>query len=175
VKIPRLKPLQIVGLVCVVLFGIRLVILLRMPKRDPFFLPGALPMHGTLENARDHSLSPEDLESPPLFALPPTIPAPDAKTPNLLEIGPQDARDDLYCSGIIHAFHRTQVDSFSADAQQRRDKIIALAERGTARLLSSGAVQPGGTAAVADAHSERALADYANGSARFTVEEAMRR
>ena len=51
----------------------------------------------------------------------------------------------------------------------------ALAERGTAAMVASGAVRSGETAAVADAHSAQALADYANGTARFTFEEAMRR
>lgn len=90
-------------------------------------------------------------------------------------IGPPEARDDLYCSGVIFAFHRASGDTMSPEARQRRDRVIALAERGVARLLASGAVGPGETAAIADAHGEKARADFANGTLRIPLEDCLRR
>ncbi len=157
-----MKPLQWVGVAAIAFFGGKLVYDLTRPEPDPFLLPGAMPMSDTLAAS-----DPVELPIPPLPEIPVVIPPP----LDPLIVGSDAARDDLYCSGIIFAAHRASGDEFSPEAQARRDRVIALAEAGVAKLLSEGAAQTGETAAIADAHSTRALDDFAVGTPRISVEE----
>jgi hypothetical protein len=156
------KPLQWVGVAAIVVFGGKLILDLTRPERDPFALPGAMPMSDTL-GASD----PVEFPMPSLPETPVVIPPP----LDLLIVGSDAARDDLYCSGIMFAAHRASGDEFSAEAQARRDRAIALAEAGVAKLLSEGAAQTGETGAIADVHSTRALDDFTAGTPRISVEE----
>jgi hypothetical protein len=149
----RLRPLQIVGLIAVVVFGGRLVWQLTEPKRDPFHLPGAIPMN---------------VPAGPLPAAPPAA--------DLLAVGSDDAKDDLYCSGLIFAAHRASADTLSDDeAQKRRDHVIALASAGVQKLMAAKAAGATETAAIADAHTAKAAKDFAAGTPRITLESCQER
>jgi hypothetical protein len=93
-----------------------------------------------------------------------------------LTVGSETARDDLYCSGVIFAVHRSKPeDALSDDAQKRRDAVIALAEAGVAKLKTDGVATDATTASFADAHSEKAAKDFAAGKTRISFEECMGR
>lgn len=158
----RLRPLQIVGLLAVVGFGIKLVFLLTEPKRDPFDLPGAMPMSAPIETS---------LPEPPA----PVTEAPNPAPADLLGLGPDEAKDDLYCSGMIFAAHRESADTLSDDAQKRRARVVALASAGVEKLIAAKAADATQTAAIADAHAAKAAEDIATGTPRLTVEACEQR
>lgn len=159
----KLRPQQIVGLVAVIFFGSMLIWQLTQPKRDPFKVPGAVPLD---TSAYDERVKNEALGTPPATV----PPAPSTPISDPLNVGPDDAKDDLYCSGIIFAAHRANPDDIaSPEAQKRRDRVIALADRGTTKLVSAGVADATQTAAIADAHSEKAMQDYAAGNPRIPL------
>jgi hypothetical protein len=157
----RLRPLQIVGLIAVVVFGGRLVWQLTEPKRDPFHLPGAIPMN---------------VPAAPLPAAPPAAGVAGASTKSdLLAVGSNDAKDDLYCSGLIFAAHRASADTLSEEAQKRRAHVVALASAGVEKLIAAKAAGASETAAIADAHAAKAAEDFAAGTPRITLEVCQER
>lgn len=169
----QLRPQQIVGLVAVIFFGGMLIWQLTQPKRDPFSVPGAMPLN---TSAYDEKVIKEGFgpsETPPQVIAPPDAPAAPAATPisDPLAVGSDDAKDDLYCSGVIFAAHRASADAVSADARKRRDRVIALAERGTGKLVAAGVADSTQTAAIADAHAEKAQQDYAAGTPRIPLND----
>lgn len=166
----RLRPLQIVGLVAVVFFGAKLVWLLTEPKRDPFHLPGAMPVSEPL-TPRASAPDAADTSDP----LAPAVIVPPPPPTNLLGLGPDDAKDDLYCSGLIFAANRAGTDTTSDEAQMRRDHVIGLANAGVAKLIEAKAADASETAAIADAHTARATEDLAAGTPRITLEACEQR
>lgn len=167
----KLRPQQIVGLVAVIFFGSMLIWQLTQPKRDPFSVPGAIPLD---TSAYDERVKNEAFGTPPASIEPPSAgvtPTTPAPISDPLNVGSDDAKDDLYCSGVIFAAHRASQDTLSAEAQKRRDRVIALAERGTSKLVAAGAADATQTAAIADAHSEKAMQDYAAGSPRIPLND----
>jgi hypothetical protein len=161
----RLRPLQIVGLLAVVGFGIKLVMLLTEPKRDPFHLPGAMPLSAPVEPA---------LPEPPMIA-PPVAEAPNPVPADLLSLGSDEAKDDLYCSGLIFAAHRVSPDTLSDAAQERRAQVVALASAGVEKLIAAKAADAIQTGAIADAHAAKAAEDFAAGTPRLTLEACEQR
>lgn len=153
----RLRPLQIVGLIAVVVFGGRLIWQLTEPKRDPFHVPGAIPM---------------SVPAAPLLAEPPAAGAADT---DLLAVGSDGAKDDLYCSGLIFAAHRASADTLSDEAQKRRAHVIGLASAGVEKLIAAKAAGATETGAIADAHAAKAAEDFAAGTPRITLEACQQR
>lgn len=144
----KLRPLQIVGLIAIVVFGGILAVQLTSPKRDPMELPSGV-------NLRD-------LPSPDVAMPTPVLPTPAIPSApgDQLAIGSDAAKDDLYCSGVIFAFHQTQPDAASEDAQARREAIVALAEAGVAKLKAENVATDATTAGIADAHALKAAQDF---------------
>jgi hypothetical protein len=160
----RLRPLQIVGLLAVLGFGTKLVLLLTEPKHDPFHLPGALPI--------SEPIQPRVAEPPATTANatnPATTPA------DLLALGSDDAKDDLYCSGLIFAAHREGPDVVSDEAQERRANVVALASAGVEKLIAAKAADSSQTGAIADAHTAKATEDFAAGTPRITLDACEQR
>jgi hypothetical protein len=158
-----LRPTQIIGLVAIVVFGGILVFTLTRPKPDPFTVPGAMPMSDALP--------------PPADYMKPATPDPTIVPPtNPMEAGSQEAKDDLYCSGVVFAVHQSSKDDIaSPDADKRRSAIIALAVAGTDKLKVEGVATDLTTGAIADAHSEKALADINAGVPRLSFDACMAR
>lgn len=159
----RLRPHQYVGIAAVIVFGGLLVWQLTQPKRDPFSLPGAMPLD---TKAYDEKTIEDG------FGSPGAIPPPDAATAVIgdpLGIGSDDAKDDLYCSGLLLAVHGSLQDRESAEAQQLRDRGVTLADRGTSKLVAAGAADASHAGPIAEAHSARASTDYGNGTPRIPL------
>jgi hypothetical protein len=112
-------------------------------------------------------------EAPPAPVAAPE-PAPALPAEPLLA-GSQEARDDLYCSGLIYAVHKASPhDSLSAAADTRRLNAIALAASGVARLKAER-VATNAAAAIADAHSEQASKDLDASALRIPYETCVAR
>jgi len=147
----RLRPLQIVGLIALVVFGTIFLMNLLEPERDPFAVPGAMPL------GSDTGVPLSDAGA--------------AAIADPLSVGSADSKDDLYCSGLLFAAQRDAGDIATAEAQSQRDRVIALAEAGVAKLIAEGAADESQTAAIADAHSVLALSDFVAGTPRISVVE----
>lgn len=160
---PPLRPIQIVGVAAVLLFGTRVVLELAEPRRDPFNLPGAMPMNSAL-------VGPGEAAGSGVIA------GSDASQPvSPIERGSPAARDDLYCSGVLYAAAQADADPLSALHARRLDYVFALGLRGAARLRQDGLTGGNETAAIADAHSTKALHDVETGTPRIPVETCMER
>ena len=159
----KLRPAQVVGLVAIVVFGGYLAARLLQGSRDPDLLPSGV------------RLSDHPTPSSPTPQLPPVELS--TSTPvDPLAVGSDTAKDDLYCSGVIFAVHRSKPEhDLSEEAQARRNAVIALAEAGVTRLKIDGAATDATTASLADAHSEKAARDFEAGKTRISFEECMAR
>ena len=159
----KLRPAQVVGLVALVVFGGYLAIRLLQDARDPDLLPSGVRL--------------SDLPAPsgPAPQRPP-MELSTSTSVDTLTVGSDTAKDDLYCSGVIFAVHRSNPeDELSEEAQARRNAVIALAEAGVTRLKIDGAATDATAASFADAHSEKAAEDFAAGKTRISFEECMAR
>lgn len=143
------KPIQIAGFLAVVVFGCLFAWLEMQPKPDP--MRGAQPL---------------GLETPIVGDKPPSPSI--SATPNHTA-GSAEARDDLYCSGVIYASYRAAADPMS-DAERRKLLLApALASAGADKLIKEGVATPASTALFADALSDAALSDFAKGAPRIPV------
>ena len=140
----RLRPPQAAGLVAVIAFGGILAWTLMAPRPDPFAVPGTI----KLNDAALQTPAPSDP----------------------LALGPQDAKDDLYCTGVLSAALDNVADRMSPEAATLRTQIVALAGAGVAKLIAAGAATPDTTAAISDAHAAQAKQDIAAGIPRLTLE-----
>lgn len=148
-----MRVLRIIGVVAVIALGV--YFLLQILGDDPLavLLPGEI-----AEGTGEGDPIPECPEGPSVLAEP-------------LLVGSSDARDDLYCSGLLFAAHRATADVLSEAAEARRNRVIALGDAGVEKLLAAGAVDATQTGMVADAHAELAAADFAAGTPRISVAE----
>jgi hypothetical protein len=164
----KLRPHQYVGIAAVIFFGGMLIWQLTQPKRDPFSVPGAMPLNTKAydEKVLQEGFGPGAVD-PPALAPPP--PPSSASTAELISIGSDDAKDDLYCSGLIYAAYSVSKDRETPEAQKQRDRVIVLAERGTGKLIAAGTADASQTGPIADAHSTRAMTDYSNGTPRIPL------
>jgi hypothetical protein len=106
--------------------------------------------------------------------------------PDLLSLGSQDARDDLYCSGLVYAEHSANSNTPADESMNQLNAVLTLAEAGTKKLADQGvavaltdpaAIKPGViiTASVADAHTDKAKADYDARTPRIPLAACMQR
>lgn len=158
----KLQPTQIVGLLAVLGFGGYLVVRIMQGPQDPDVLPSGVRI--------------SDLPSPsiPEPTLPPlelstTLPA------DPLDAGSQEARDDLYCSGLIYAEHLAKPGESAEQTQKQLNAILSLAAAGTGKLKAEGVATDATTAAIADAHTDKAGADYAAKTPRISLDACMAR
>jgi hypothetical protein len=86
-----------------------------------------------------------------------------------LTIGSTDAKDDLYCSGLIFAAYRAGDPAATLETQTRRDYVLALADSGVARLLADHAAEKSETAGIADAQANAAEADFVAKAPRIAL------
>ncbi len=162
----KLRPTQMIGLAAIVVFGGILVWTLVKPKRDPMILPNGLDLR-TLP-------SPSSLIAPDIPLIAPAAPA-GLAAPGSLLVGSQDAKDDLYCSGVVFAVRSESGDPLSPEAQHRRDLVIALAESGVKKLAAEGAAALAATGPIADAHSSLARSDHEAGMLRIPAADCLAR
>lgn len=153
-KFPKLKRTQWLGLAVVIVFGGRLALMLT-EKKDPDVLPSGIRI--------------SDLPKPPEMPMPDLNPIPDKP----LEVGSQDARDMLYCSGVISAENKAKPNG--DDAIKRFTAALALANAGRRQLETEGAVQGFGAIAVDSAWGDKAAADYEAGKLAISLKDCIKK
>jgi hypothetical protein len=110
-------------------------------------------------------------------------PAPPAEAPitppppptNPLEVGSQDARDDLYCSAVIYAENPSPPNALNPidEAILRKAQAFGfiIGESGINKLVVEKAVHATHGALVADAYSEQVAKDMAAGKLRISLDD----
>ncbi|HVY89938.1 MAG TPA: hypothetical protein VG942_13795 [Hyphomonadaceae bacterium] len=152
----KLRPTQIVGLIAIVVFGGILAFTLLKPH-DPDLLPSGIRLS----------------ELPRIDATPPLDTTPPPEKP--LEVGSQDARDDLYCSGIVFETQLAGMGGDIAENQKRIDAYGALAEGGRAKLIAEKAVTESNAVVVGNAWARKAKEDYEAKALRIPLAECLKR
>ena len=172
----KLRPLQIVGLVAIVVFGGYLIYTLTRPKPDPFVVPGAM-------STGDVS-APETIPSPSGGNLPgegapaqPEEPPPPIDQP--LEVGSQEARDHLYCAALLEAANPVPEEALIPAEEGRlfkaRMDAMALRLVGSSMLVEEGAIADSQIDRVANAWGEIGIRDIASGDPKISLEECSER
>lgn len=170
----KLKPRQIFGLAAIVVFGAILVFRLTQPSEKEMIarriasLPSITAPQTVLEfppldlpSTTAPELPPQELDSAatPMNAEPET---------DYLALGSQDARDDLYCAGILRAHFDPTLKSDGVDkARDILEYSRVLAGSGVARLRADGMADDLDWVFFDSAHDEKAKADYAAGTPRI--------
>jgi hypothetical protein len=152
----KLTSTQITGLLAVIGFGGFLIAKLLMPH-DPDRLPSGV---------RLSDLPTIDATTPPDSTPPPDKP---------LEVGSQEARDDLYCSGVVFATQLESASSDLAEGQKRIDAYSALAENGRAKLVAEKAVTESNAIVVGNAWADKARADFKTNALAIPLDKCLAR
>jgi hypothetical protein len=153
--VKNLTRTQWLGLAAVILFGGRLVLMLT-EKKDPDVLPSGVRL--------------SDLPSPPEMKIPDTLSAPAEP----LKVGSQEARDMLYCSGVISAEDKARPNAPMEESLPRLTAALALANAGRAKLEAEGATQGFVTITVDTAWGEKASEDYKAGKLAISLKACMK-
>ena len=154
-KFPKLRRTQWLGLAVIIVFGGRLAFMLT-EKKDPDLLPSGIRI--------------SDLPKPPEMPMPDLNPVPAEP----LKVGSQEARDILYCSGVISAESKAKPDAPMEESLPRLTAALALANAGRRKLEAEGAVQGFGAIAVDTAWGEKAAADYTAGKLAIPLSDCMK-
>jgi hypothetical protein len=147
----KLRPTQIAGLGAIVVFGGILIVTLMRGPRDPDLLPSGVRI--------------SDL---PTISASPIDPTPLPADP--LAVGSQEAKDDLYCSGVVFAKQLESTGTPPEQAERERNAYSALAEGGRAKLVAEGAVKEDGAVAAGNAWAAKAREDYKAGTPRIAFD-----
>ena len=107
----------------------------------------------------------------------PIIPPPPPADP--LAIGTQDAKDDLYCSGVILASYPTPDDALSPTEQailvRTQNYGIDLGDVGVNKLIAEKLAHATHVAIISDAYIAKAAADIAAKKVRIPLETCLAR
>jgi hypothetical protein len=152
----KLRPTQIAGLGAIVVFGGILIVTLMRGPRDPDLLPSGVRI-SDLPN-----ISAPAIDTTPLPADP-------------MAIGSQEAKDDLYCSGVVFAKQTEATGTPPEQAERERNAYAALAEGGRAKLIAEAIVKEDGAIAAGNAWAAKAREDFRAGSPRLSFEACMAR
>lgn len=165
----KLRPLQIVGLVAIVVFGGILVYTLTKPKPDPFVVPGAAPLTETAAPSPAGGTLPGTAETLPAAPEePPVIDQP-------LEVGSQEARDHLYCAGLLEAANPVPEEALNPADEGRifkaRMQGMSLRLVGSSMLVEEKVALDSQVDRIANAWAEIGIRDLENGDPKISLEE----
>lgn len=175
--IVKLNARQIFGLGAIVVFGAILVFRFTQPSEKEI-------MEQRLASLPRMTVPQSALELPPLdrpSTSAPQMPAPTADgtatttaetepAVDYLALGPQEARDDLYCAGILRAhFDPTLKADGVGHAQEVLEYARTLAGSGVTRLRAEGLAKDLDWVFFDNAHDEKAKADYAAATPRISA------
>jgi hypothetical protein len=141
----KLTSTQWIGLTVVVLFGTRLIFMLLEGPRDPDMLPSGVRL--------------SDLPRVPEMQIDPFAPA------DPLAVGSQEAKDDLYCAGVVYLERVESADIATSDAGKNLNLYLRLGDAGRGKLIAENPGSGTGAYATASAWSQKARADKATGYA----------
>lgn len=180
----KLKPTQIVGLIAIIVFGGGMIFRLTQPSEREI-------MEKRLASLPRIDVPAPEFPMPDLSSIDTTVTAPSSvldsgatptpSTPAAPEkdytiLGSQDARDDLYCAGVVSAEFDTKIKT------DHPDKVVPLIEMqksldsaGIKKLRAEGVSTGGDWAYFTNGFSEKAHADYAKGATRIPVATCVER
>ena len=129
------------------------------------------------------SLPPATVTPPKIVAAPGALPEPSASLPktlpNALDIGSQDAKDDLYCSGVIFNRYAPTSDALSPteEAIRMRNQGVGMiiAQHGADMLMAEGVARVTQLGEIADAYGEKTAKDIRAGNTRIGLESCIKR
>jgi hypothetical protein len=110
-------------------------------------------------------------------------PAPNAPLPDPLakplEAGSQDARDDLYCAGVLIAAHPAPMEALVPVEQARVERgqtnALIIGETGIQKLIREGAAVSAQASQILNAWADVAGQDFVGGRLRLSVETCTQR
>ena len=108
-------------------------------------------------------------QAKPPSTLPPPLPDP-------LAVGSQEAKDDLYCSGVIFDKYRAgEPLSPTQEAVRMKNEALgmAIANAGADKLMDEGAARVTQLGAVSDAYADKTAKDIKAGKPRLSIETCM--
>jgi hypothetical protein len=155
-KFPRLRSTQWLGLAAVIVFGGRLAFILIEGPKDLDILPSGVRL--------------SDL---PTVSVPETSFDPIPVDP--LAVGSQDAKDDLYCAGVVFAGQLESTSSLSSDGARALTAYVRLAEVGRAKLEADQSTGQSGAYAASTAWAEKARADSKAGALAISLDACLKR
>ena len=180
----KLKPTQIVGLIAIVVFGGGMVFRMTQPSEREI-------MEKRLASLPRIEVPAPEFPMPDLSSINTTVTAPESvlgsgatpapSTPAAPEkdytiLGSQDARDDLYCAGVVSAEFDVKIKT------DHPDKVVPLIEMqksldtsGIKKLRAEGVSTGGDWAYFTNAFSDKAHADYAANAIRIPVATCVER
>jgi len=180
----KLKPTQIVGLIAIIVFGGGMIFRMTQPSEREI-------MEKRLASLPRVEVPAPEFPMPDLSSINTTVTAPEsalgsgsASTPpapvtpekDYTLLGSQDARDDLYCGGVVSAEFDARIKT------DHPDKVVPLIEAqkklesaGIRKLRAEGVSKDGDWAFFTNAHGEKAHADYASGAMRIPVATCVER
>jgi uncharacterized lipoprotein YajG len=98
---------------------------------------------------------------------------------NALDIGSQDARDDLYCSGVIFFRYAPTSDALSPTDEAIRMRNegmgMVIAQHGADKLMAQGVARVTQLGELSDAYAERTARDMRAGKPRIGLDACMKR
>lgn len=174
----KLKPTQMIGAVAIIVFGGGMIFRMMQPSEREI-------MEKRLASLPRIEVPAPEFPMPDLSSINTTITAPDSvlgsgatlppaapATPekDYTLLGSQDARDDLYCGGVVSAEFDSKIET------DHPDKVVPLIEMqkklesaGIRKLRAEGVSKDGDWAYFTNAWGEKAHADYATGAIRIPV------
>jgi len=127
--------------------------------------PGAAPQAAAI------AVEPIPQATAPGYQLPPGAPPLPA---NLLAVGSQDARDDLYCSALIYNYNPDVSDALAPvdEALLRKAQMLGfiIGEVGINRLVDEKAIHATHARAIAETYAAQVNKDVAANATRLTIE-----
>lgn len=118
------------------------------------------------------SAEPDQPPAPPAASAPITPPPPPADP---LSVGSQDARDDLYCAGVIYVSNPSPPSALNPvdEAVLRKAQMlgIVVAESGINKLVLQKAAHATHGGMISDAYTAEAGRDLAAGTPRISLED----
>ncbi len=166
----KLKPTQVVGLLAIIVFGGGMIFRMTQPSEREV-------MEKRLASLPRLEVPPVEFPMPDLsvtapVARPPgvTSAAPAVPAVDYTALGSQDARDDLYCGGVVGAEFDLKIKTDHPDTVAPLIELQKkLESSGIRKLRAEGVSKDDDWAFYTNAHDEKAKADFAAGALRIPV------
>lgn len=130
-----------------------------------------------IDGASSPQTTPAAAPAPPTPLPPPDVPPPPPEHP--LDIGSQDAKDDLYCAGVIYAAYPTPDSALNPTDQAvlEKNQMLgeALAFAGIGKLIDQKVAHATHSAFISNAYADKAEADIQAKKERISLEKCMAR
>lgn len=172
----KLKPVQVVGLVAIVVFGALLVVQLTRPSEREVMAErlAALPSPAAMLAVDAPVVAPPVVEAPVETVQEPVIAGASVDSDDGMP-GSQAAKDDLYCWAVLGEHFVVRVKTHPEEAIPLVDIAKRLEAAGVGKLDAEGVTQRDKWASLTVAYADKARADYKRNTLRIPVEACVAR